>query len=74
MSKEEAFKNIKENSYRYNILKKELPKDFNPIFIDTDFNKDRAPRYLPNPFKNWGPKGRAKEIKYVAKNIISKII
>lgn len=64
------FKNVKETSYKYNILQKKLPDGFNPIFIDSDMNKNRQPRYFPNPFKNWGPKGKAKEIKYVNTNLL----
>ncbi len=61
--------NVKETSFKYNILNKKLPENFNPVFVDSDMNKNRQPRYFPNPFKNWGPKGKAKEIKYVSSNL-----
>lgn len=70
----DPLKNVKENTYKYNILRKELPENFKPIFVDTELNKNRDPRYFPKPFKNWGPKGRAKEIKYVIKSLISNLI
>jgi len=44
-----------------------------PIFIESELNKDRAPRYFENPTKNWGPKGRPKVLGY-GYNIIKKLI
>lgn len=58
----EYFKNIKENTYKYNILSKPINTNISPIFKNIEISCNRNSRYLPNPIKNWGPKGRAKEI------------
>jgi len=55
-------KNIKENTYKYKILTKSLPENFNPNFTELEIVKQKENKYFQNPFKNWGPKGRAKEV------------
>jgi hypothetical protein len=64
---QDYLKNVKEETYKYKILNKEIKVD--PIFTESFTNHhpehgDNIPKYLPNPTKNWGPKGRAKLIKY----------
>ena len=52
-------KNVKEESYRFKILQKEIK--INPIFVESTSEKEKKVKYMPNPFPNWGPKARAKE-------------
>lgn len=58
-------RNVNTDSYKYNILQKEIK--VNPIFIESISTK--SVKFLPNPTKNWGPKGKAKVVKYVNKII-----
>jgi hypothetical protein len=53
-------KNVKEDTYHYKILEKEIK--VNPVFAEST-EKDSGQKYMPHPFKNWGPKSRAKELK-----------
>ena len=71
-NKDDLFKNVKENTYRYNIIKK-ASSDIQPVFVESDLNKDRETKYFANPIKNWGPKGRPKVIGY-GLNIIKKLL
>ena len=64
VDEKEYYKNVKEESYKYKILEKEIK--VNPIFVDTDPKEGphvNKGKYLPDPFPNWGPKARAKEKK-----------
>ena len=56
--KDDYYKNVDEKSYKYKILSKEIK--IKTIFVES-INNNKA-KYLMNP-PNWGPKGRAKEIK-----------
>jgi tRNA (guanine26-N2/guanine27-N2)-dimethyltransferase len=66
---EDYYKNVKEDSYKYKLLEKEIKVD--PIFVNcaetSEEKKSSGNRgkYLPNPLPNWGPKARAKEKKPV---------
>jgi hypothetical protein len=55
-------RNIKENTFKYNILTKEIKHI--PVF-NSEFSENKISRFLPNPTKNWGPKARAKLNKYL---------
>src|SRR5690348_1868990 len=61
------FRNVKEESYKFKILQKEIKA--NPVFIESVSGGIKGGKYLPNPTKNWGPKAKAKVIKYVNKLI-----
>ena len=63
--------NVKDGTYKHSILKKPVNENFKPIFVELE--KKREARYFPHPFKNWGPKGRAKEIK-VCEKIVNNLI
>lgn len=52
-------------------MQKIISDNIKPIF--TELEKKREPRYFPHPFKNWGPKGRAKEIK-ICEKIVNNLI
>lgn len=67
--KENLFKNIDEKSYKYKLLKKEIIHK--PTFYEIEDNLHQA-KFLSNPTKNWGPKSRAKLVKY-ATNIITNL-
>lgn len=56
---QDYFKNVKPESYRYKILEKEIK--VSPIFVES--TNELKTKFPQNPFPNWGPKGRAKEIK-----------
>lgn len=68
---EDIFKNLKENTYKYNILANPINPNLKPVFIESELNKSRPARYFPHPIKNWGPKGKPKELllKYALKFI-----
>ncbi len=55
------FQNVKENTYVHNILSKSV--DIEPKFYELE-NIRNVPRYLPNPFPNWGPQAKSKLNKY----------
>jgi hypothetical protein len=55
---DDYLRNIKEDSYKYTILKKEIKID--PVFVESKEKKSN--KYFINPFENWGPQSRAKEI------------
>ena len=63
--KNEIFKKITENSYKYKILKKEIKHV--PTFYEFQ-GPLHLSKFLSNPFPNWGPKSKAKLIKYTFKN------
>ena len=56
---EDYLKNVNKDSYKYNILNKEIKVQ--PKFIEV--NREKKIKYPMNPFPNWGPKGRPKEKK-----------
>ena len=56
---EDYLKNVNKDSYKYNILNKEIKVQ--PKFIE--INREKKIKYPMNPFPNWGPKGRPKEKK-----------
>jgi tRNA (guanine26-N2/guanine27-N2)-dimethyltransferase len=58
-NEKEYFKNVKEDSYKYKILEKEIK--INPLFIES--TEELNTKYPQNPFPNWGPKAKAKEKK-----------
>lgn len=55
---EHYLRNVKEGTYGYNILTKEIKTHPN-VFVESS-NMSREAKYLPKPFANWGPKGKAK--------------
>ena len=55
-------RNVKENTFKFKILTKEIKHD--PVF-SFDKNNVKVSKFLPNPTKNWGPKARAKLNKYI---------
>ena len=56
--KEDYFKNVDQKTYKYKILSKQI--QIKTIFVEsTNNNRNKYPMNPPN----WGPKGRAKEIK-----------
>jgi hypothetical protein len=55
---DDYLKNIKEETYKYKILQKEIKVD--PIFAESKEKKSN--KYFTNPFDNWGPQAKAKEI------------
>lgn len=55
--KEDYIKNIKEGTYKYNILSKEIKVA--PVFVDMS-KPEKTLKYPMNPTPNWGPKGKAK--------------
>lgn len=55
------FKNVKEETYKYKLLEKEIK--IKPLFVDFEEDTAKKCKYPPHPFKNWGPKPRAKEKK-----------
>ena len=57
----EYLRNVKEDSYKYKILQKEIKVD--PIFVESTSCNEKKGKYMPNPFPNGGPKARAKELK-----------
>ena len=57
--KADYYKNVDEKSYKYNILSKQIK--VKTKFVESS-NKNNKNKYPMNP-PNWGPKGRAKEIK-----------
>ena len=57
--KDDYYKNIDEKTYKYKILSKEIKTKTK--FVESN-NKANKTKYPLNP-PNWGPKGRAKEIK-----------
>ena len=57
--KDDYYKNIDEKTYKYKILSKEIKTKTK--FVESN-NKGNKTKYPLNP-PNWGPKGRAKEIK-----------
>lgn len=57
--KEEYLKNVKEGTYKYNILKKDIKVV--PTFVEVA--REKTLKYPMNPLPNWGPKGKAKEKK-----------
>jgi hypothetical protein len=59
------FRNVKEDSWKYNILTKEV--SIQPVFTINADSGVKVQKFLPNPTKNWGPKARAKLIKYIYK-------
>ena len=61
--KDDYYKNIDEKTYKYKILSKEI--NIKTIFSES-VNNNKI-KYPMNP-PNWGPKGRAKEIKETQKN------
>ena len=61
--KYDYYKNVDEKSYKYKILSKEIK--IKTIFVES-VNNNKA-KYPMNP-PNWGPKGRAKEIKEKEEN------
>ena len=68
--KENLFKNMTDDSYKSKILKKDIKH--NPTFFEFEGNLHQG-KFLSNPTKNWGPKAKAKLVKY-ANNLINKII
>ena len=58
--KDDYLKNVDVNTYRYKILTKEIKT--RAKFVESN-NRNKGVKYPMNPFPNWGPKGRAKEIK-----------
>ena len=54
-------KNVNEKSYSYKILTKQI--GIQPKFYEVETVRN-IPRYLPNPFPNWGPKAKTKLTKY----------
>jgi len=67
--KKDLLKNINENSYKYKILRKEVKHI--PTFYEYQGSLHIG-KFLSNPTKNWGPKAKAKLIKY-ANNYIKKM-
>ena len=57
--KDDYYKNIDKNSYKYKILSQKI--NIKTKFIESNTKKNKN-KYPLNP-PNWGPKGRAKEIK-----------
>jgi hypothetical protein len=57
---EDYLKNVKEDSYKYKLLIKEIKCE--PIFVESKEEPVKC-KYPPHPFPNWGPKARAKEKK-----------
>ena len=57
--KDDYYKNVDEKTYKYKILSKEIKTKTK--FVEST-NKSNKNKYPLNP-PNWGPKGRAKEIK-----------
>ena len=57
--KEDYVRNVKEGTYKYNILSKDIKVV--PTFVEVV--RDKTLKYPEHPFENWGPKGRAKEKK-----------
>jgi hypothetical protein len=55
-------RNVKENTFKYTILNKEIKHV--PVF-NSEFNEAKVCRFPSNPTKNWGPKARAKLNKYI---------
>ena len=62
--KDDYYKNVDDKTYKYKILSKEIK--VKTKFIETT-SKNNKNKYPLNP-PNWGPKGRAKEIKIKDKN------
>ena len=62
--KDDYYKNIDQKSYKYKILSKEIK--IRTKFVESN-NKSNKTKYPLNP-PNWGPKGRAKEIKMDIEN------
>ncbi len=56
---EEYLKNVNKDSYKYNILMKDIK--VKPKFVEV--NREKNIKYPMNPFPNWGPKGKPKEKK-----------
>jgi hypothetical protein len=57
-------RNVKQDSWKYKILSKPVTRE--PVFSNVD-NNIKVQKFLPNPTKNWGPKARAKLLKYIIK-------
>jgi hypothetical protein len=57
-------RNVKKDSWKFNILDKAVTIE--PVFSTTD-NNVKVQKFFPNPTKNWGPKARAKLLKYFNK-------
>lgn len=68
-TKENLYKNMIEDSYKMRILRKEVIHQ--ATFYE--FKGDCGGKFLENPTKNWGPKAKAKLVKYTY-NILSKLI
>ncbi len=62
--KNDYIKKLKENDFRYKILMQDIK--FKPKFYKVVNTRDST-RYLGNPLPNWGPKPKAKWIKYLLK-------
>ena len=62
--KDDYYKNVDEKSYKYKILSKEIKIQTTFVESTTKNNKIKYPMNPPN----WGPKGRAKEIKEIKNN------
>ena len=69
-TKETLFKNMKDDSYKSRILKKEIIHK--ATFYEFQ-GENCGGKFLSNPTKNWGPKSKAKLVKY-GLNIFSKFI
>jgi len=67
--KKDFMKNINENSYKYKILKKEVKHI--PTFYEFEGSLHTG-KFFSNPTSNWGPKAKAKLIKY-ANSFLKKI-
>lgn len=65
--KDEYIKKLTETDFRYKILMREIKHV--PKFYEVVNNRDTS-RYLGNPLPNWGPKAKAKWIKYAVKKLI----
>ena len=55
------FLNVKENSFNHKILSKKI--EIQPKFYEVETIRN-IPKYLQNPFPNWGPKSRTKLTNY----------
>jgi hypothetical protein len=66
--KDEYMRNVKENTYKYNILTKEIK--VNPTFVDVSYQGPRITKYPEHPLPNWGPLAKAKLLVYKYKNIL----
>ena len=55
------FLNVKENTYVHKILSKKV--EIKPNFYEAEISRE-FPKYISNPFPNWGPQTKSKLNKY----------